>query len=247
MLWSDSRNTHWASILSSPRVDNTLQMEGGLHTHHVPVLLPGGRMVSQPGSSVPLRSLNASGEASRKQGNKPSCQWDILSMSALKRRKPGNVCIRWGQRRLSGRGKCRVRNWPRQRRIRGNREGRIPGLFAWKITGRKKHRSLLHRLIALSALFFSITYTCKVFLSIQEKPSRENIASIAFYSVILTSSNSNNFAFGFPDCCGQFKFKNLELGYFHSHCISVFARRIWYTLHLYNYCIMLRGVKGHFE
>lgn len=99
--------------------------------------------------------------------------------------------IKWGQRRLSVRGKWTLRKLTTGEGGRGNVE-RIFSLLAWPI---KAKRSMVP--IALSEFFFSITYTCEVLLLIQDKPSTEKMVPIALYPVILTYSDWNNFDFGF--------------------------------------------------
>lgn len=115
VVCTDSRNSHCVSSLWSPKVDNALcKWKVAPTIYHVPVLLPGSRMVNQSDSSLPLRSLKASGEAGSKHRHKPSHEWDICSTSMLTRSKPGNVCmIRWGQRRLSDRENREWESWPR--------------------------------------------------------------------------------------------------------------------------------------
>lgn len=117
VVCTDSRNAH--CVVS--KVDNSLPKWKVVPTAcHLPVLLPRGRIVSQPGSSPPSRSLHASGEAGSAQGCQPSGKSDILSTRILKRSKPGNVCaIRQDQRRLPGRGKGEILSQSRG----GEREG----------------------------------------------------------------------------------------------------------------------------
>lgn len=97
-------------------MDNSPPKENGPRHRPGPVFCTGARMESQPGLSLPSRSLHAGGEAGEKQVHKPWCKKDILSVSALKRCKLGNVCvIKWGQRRLSSRGKESEKTEPRRR------------------------------------------------------------------------------------------------------------------------------------